>query len=79
MTVTARDGRVSKLEQVFRRGGRIKFVVLPDILKNAPIFKAVRDMKAKLPPLTLGGRKPRTAAAGGGGYGAGAGAAGASR
>lgn len=46
VTVTARDGRVSKLEHVFLRGGMIKFIVLPDILKNAPIFKVVRD-KAK--------------------------------
>ena len=47
--MTARDGRVSKLEQVFLRGGMIKFIVLPDMLKNAPIFKTVMDMKAKLP------------------------------
>jgi small nuclear ribonucleoprotein D3 len=45
--VTARDGRVSKLEQVFVRGGQIKFIVLPELLKNAPIFKKVQMMKAK--------------------------------
>jgi small nuclear ribonucleoprotein D3 len=45
--MTARDGRVSKLEQVFLRGGQIKFIVLPDLLKNAPIFKKVQVMKAK--------------------------------
>ena len=45
--MTARDGRVTKLEQVFLRGGQIKFVVLPDVLKNAPIFKKVLSMKAK--------------------------------
>ena len=35
VTVTARDGRVTRLEQVFLRGGMIKFVILPEILKNA--------------------------------------------
>lgn len=62
--MTARDGRVSRLEQVFLRGGMIKFIVLPDMLKNAPIFKTVRDMKAKLPDAKAGSGK---APAGGGG------------
>ena len=39
ITVTARDGRVSQLEQVFIRGSKIRFLVLPDMLKNAPMFK----------------------------------------
>lgn len=58
--MTARDGRISRLEQVFLRGGMIKFIVLPDMLKNAPIFKTVRDMKAKLPDTSsaTGGRPP---------------------
>ena len=38
-TVTARDGRVSQLEQVFIRGSKIRFLILPDMLKNAPMFK----------------------------------------
>ena len=45
--MTGRDGRVTKLENVFLRGGQIKFVVLPDLLKSAPIFKKVLSMKAK--------------------------------
>lgn len=47
VTVTARDGRVSKLEQVYLRGSHIKLVVLPDVLKNAPVFKPVQKMKKK--------------------------------
>lgn len=42
MTHTARNGKVSKLEQVYLRGSHLKFVVLPEILKNAPVFKKVR-------------------------------------
>ena len=47
VTMTSRDGRVTKLEHVFLRGGQIKFVVLPELLKNAPIFKKVQALKAK--------------------------------
>lgn len=37
--VTARDGRVTQSEQVFIRGSMIRFLILPDMLKNAPMFK----------------------------------------
>lgn len=47
VTMTGRDGRVSKLEQVYLRGSHIKLVVLPDVLKNAPVFKPVQKMKKK--------------------------------
>lgn len=39
ITVTGRDGRVTQLEQVFIRGSKIRFFILPDMLKNAPMFK----------------------------------------
>jgi len=39
VTVTARDGRVTQVEQVFIRGSMIRFFILPDMLKNAPMFK----------------------------------------
>merc|ERR1711988_2073200 len=38
VTMTARDGRTSKLEQVAIRGSQIRFLILPDMLKNAPMF-----------------------------------------
>lgn len=39
ISVTARDGRVTQVEQVFIRGSMIRFLILPDMLKNAPMFK----------------------------------------
>lgn len=39
ITVTGRDGRVTQVEQVFVRGSMIRFLILPDMLKNAPMFK----------------------------------------
>lgn len=41
ITVTYRDGRVGQLENVFIRGSKIRFFILPDMLKNAPMFKKV--------------------------------------
>ena len=45
VTMTARDGRVSKLELVYLRGSQIKLFILPDLLKNAPMFKKIQEMK----------------------------------
>jgi small nuclear ribonucleoprotein D3 len=36
---TARNGQTTELEHAFIRGSKIRLVVLPDILKNAPMFK----------------------------------------
>ncbi|KAJ1496461.1 hypothetical protein T484DRAFT_1923541 [Baffinella frigidus] len=41
VTMTGRDGSISTLEQVFIRGGLIRFCIIPDILKNAPMFKRI--------------------------------------
>ncbi len=46
ITYTARDGRTTELEQVFIRGSKIRFMILPDMLKNAPMFKRVDSSKA---------------------------------
>ncbi|PHH86008.1 hypothetical protein CDD83_10875 [Cordyceps sp. RAO-2017] len=40
ITVTARDGRVSHLEQVYIRGSHVRFFIIPDMLRNAPMFRA---------------------------------------
>ena len=48
VTMTSRDGRVIKMENVFLRGGLVKFVILPELLKNAPAFKKVQTMQRKL-------------------------------
>ena len=39
ITMTARDGKVTNLEQVFVRGSQIRFIIIPDMLMNAPMFK----------------------------------------
>lgn len=63
VTATAKDGRVSQLEHIFIRGSRIRFVIVPDILKNAPMFKRVDPKnKGKNLPMGLGGRGRATAA-----------------
>ena len=40
--VPNRDGRVAQLENVYIRGSKIRFFVLPDMLKNAPMFKKLQ-------------------------------------
>ena len=46
ITVTYRDGRTAQLEQVYIRGSKIRFIILPDMLKNAPMFKNIKGVKA---------------------------------
>jgi len=41
ITVTARDGQQSKLETVYIRGSMIRFIIVPDMLQQAPMFKRV--------------------------------------
>ena len=33
ITLTARDGKVTKLEYVYIRGSKIRFIIVPDMLK----------------------------------------------
>merc|ERR1712205_99564 len=58
VTMIAKDGRTSKLEQVAIRGSQIRFLILPDMLKNAPMFKK------QLGGATAGGRGRGGASAG---------------
>ena len=69
--MTARDGRVFKLENVFLRGGNIKFIILPDVLKHAPVLRKIQGLKAKAE--TSSGDKGGKAAGGGGTGGGGMG------
>ena len=39
ITATARDGRYFNIENIFIRGSKIRFLILPDMLKNAPMLK----------------------------------------
>nr|GMD53372.1 small nuclear ribonucleoprotein SmD3b-like [Ipomoea batatas]GMD58174.1 small nuclear ribonucleoprotein SmD3b-like [Ipomoea batatas] len=53
ITYTAKDGRVSQLEHVFIRGSKVRFMIIPDMLKNAPMFKRL-DAKIKGKGTSLG-------------------------
>jgi small nuclear ribonucleoprotein D3 len=41
ITVTQRDGRTSHLDQVYIRGSHVRFFVVPDMLRNAPMFQQI--------------------------------------
>ncbi|KDN44572.1 Sm-like ribonucleo protein [Tilletiaria anomala UBC 951] len=41
VTVTARDGKQSPMDSVYIRGSMIRFIVVPDMLQQAPMFKRV--------------------------------------
>jgi hypothetical protein len=44
ITVTARDGRVSHLDQVYIRGSHVRFFIVPDMLRYVkpwyPVFES---------------------------------------
>ena len=40
--VTYRNGRTAQLEHIFIRGSKVRFFILPDMLKNAPMFKTMQ-------------------------------------
>eukprot|EP00891_Asterochloris_glomerata_P007859 jgi/Astpho2/7859/fgenesh1_pm.00117_%23_25_t len=63
VTATAKDGRISHLEHIFVRGSRVRMVVIPDMLKNSPMFKRI-DPKNKMKnvPMGVGGRGRAVAA-----------------
>eukprot|EP01060_Flectonema_neradi_P035359 TRINITY_DN6491_c0_g1_i1.p1 TRINITY_DN6491_c0_g1~~TRINITY_DN6491_c0_g1_i1.p1 ORF type:complete len:123 (+),score=18.77 TRINITY_DN6491_c0_g1_i1:48-371(+) len=43
LTKTERDGKVITMEQVFLRGSKIRFFIIPDMLRHAPMFKTIGD------------------------------------
>lgn len=45
VTRTARDGQKTPLAACFIRGSQVRFLIMPDILKNAPVFKRVLEMR----------------------------------
>eukprot|EP00916_Digyalum_oweni_P015809 GHVL01025963.1.p1 GENE.GHVL01025963.1~~GHVL01025963.1.p1 ORF type:complete len:136 (+),score=20.95 GHVL01025963.1:38-409(+) len=54
VTVQLKDGKTQTMEQVYLRGSQIRFIIFPDMLKHAPMFKLLRG-KGKA--LGLGGQK----------------------
>mmetsp|Transcript_640 Transcript_640/g.1080 ORF Transcript_640/g.1080 Transcript_640/m.1080 type:complete len:118 (-) Transcript_640:153-506(-) len=45
---TDRTGKETRLEHVFIRGSQIRFLILPDMLKNAPMFNRELAKKSAL-------------------------------
>ncbi len=41
-TMWTKDGRSMPVEQVYLRGSQIRFIIVPSMFKNAPMFKRVR-------------------------------------
>jgi len=39
VTATLRNGTEKKLQYVYIRGSHVRFMIMPDMLKNAPMFK----------------------------------------
>lgn len=75
VTSTARDGRVSHLDHVFVRGGRVRLLIVPDVLKHSPMFKRIADLsssgkaerRAKAAAADRGGGKAKGRGGGSGG------------
>lgn len=47
LTTTDRDGRQHRLQQAFIRGSQIRFVIVPDMLRNSPLFHKIQVAKKK--------------------------------
>ncbi|GAB2225060.1 hypothetical protein Droror1_Dr00005843 [Drosera rotundifolia] len=75
ITFTSKDGKTSDLEHVFIRGSRVRFIIIPDMLKNAPMFKRL-DAKIKGKSTSLGVGRGRAVAMRAKAQGAGRGAPG---
>ncbi|GLD95486.1 hypothetical protein PINS_up004163 [Pythium insidiosum] len=60
------NGNTSQVEQVYLRGSQILFILFPEMLKHAPMFKRVKlwkKHKGSIPTLGQGGGGPRGQAA----------------
>lgn len=68
ITVTLRDGRTQTLENVFVRGSQVRFVILPDMLKNAPMFKNIGRAQKGAQGMGLGGQTTTPARGRGGAF-----------
>lgn len=63
ITMTARDGRTTQLDQVYIRGSHVRFFIVPDMLKNAPMFKQQGALSMKGKGIGLGRGKATVARA----------------
>jgi len=46
VTVTYRDGRTAQLQNIYLRGSQVRFMILPDMLKNAPMLRKMKTGSA---------------------------------
>eukprot|EP00161_Ancyromonas_sigmoides_P003251 TRINITY_DN1301_c1_g1_i1.p1 TRINITY_DN1301_c1_g1~~TRINITY_DN1301_c1_g1_i1.p1 ORF type:complete len:119 (-),score=47.25 TRINITY_DN1301_c1_g1_i1:29-385(-) len=71
--LTGRDGKVTPLEQVYLRGSKIRYFILPDMLRHAPMFRKIdgRGMPTNLKMGRGWERKGGRGGRGGGGRGRG--------
>eukprot|EP01063_Lacrimia_lanifica_P008071 TRINITY_DN15200_c0_g1_i1.p3 TRINITY_DN15200_c0_g1~~TRINITY_DN15200_c0_g1_i1.p3 ORF type:complete len:103 (+),score=39.55 TRINITY_DN15200_c0_g1_i1:48-356(+) len=57
LTMTKRDGQTITMEQVFLRGSKIRFFILPDMLRHTPMFRSIGESgKGRGVGLAAGGR-----------------------
>ena len=47
VNVTGKDKEMYSLDQVYLRGSQIRFIIVPDMLKNAPMFKRIFNQSKK--------------------------------
>eukprot|EP00745_Piridium_sociabile_P013093 TRINITY_DN196223_c0_g1_i1.p1 TRINITY_DN196223_c0_g1~~TRINITY_DN196223_c0_g1_i1.p1 ORF type:complete len:126 (+),score=11.85 TRINITY_DN196223_c0_g1_i1:61-438(+) len=47
VTKSAKDGKTSQLEQVYIRGSQIRFLIFPDMLRHAPMFRSALKHKGR--------------------------------
>ncbi|MES1909301.1 MAG: hypothetical protein MHM6MM_002062 [Cercozoa sp. M6MM] len=58
VTMTARDGSHHKLQHVYLRGGNVRFIVMPDMLKHSPMFRNCDPKQPKIVGLGRGNHMP---------------------
>ncbi|XP_017433339.1 small nuclear ribonucleoprotein SmD3b isoform X1 [Vigna angularis] len=61
VAMRAKDGKSSQLEHVSIRDSKVRFIVIPDMLKNAPMFKRL-DARIKGKGASLGVGRGRAVA-----------------
>lgn len=42
--LTTKDGSTAYLDQAYLRGSQIRFIIVPEMFKNAPMFKRVKEL-----------------------------------
>jgi len=48
VTATYRNGSTAQLANIYIRGTQIKFMILPEMLKNAPMLKVIKAVFIRL-------------------------------